>query len=668
MEDPTGEALDTPHADPQPEVTPANAAGLGHRCARPIRRSPMTWPPSVWGALSGLAVAIVVCGPGLRRGAWINIDHTLLPSTAAPNSLWGVGVELPRRAPFTTFAALGADAHISDVLAKVVVLALFAAAGAGVVRLAAFWGELTGSRSTDRLLAVGAAVLYVTSPLVLTRLSVGHIGWLWALGLVPHALCTWLDPERPVAASFLWAAAVGLGGHLAGGAALLCLPVVLAALGPRRSAPRFLAIMAGQLVWVMPGWAIQRATSFGQPGGVDFPTRVSWPWAPLRLVVGQGFFQTQARVDTPDGAIGLTIAAVVLVAAAGGWWALRPRRRVWAVLAAVAPGTALALVSTTPSGLRWWSSMSSTLPLNLWREGQRAFLVPWLFLCVGVVWGISALVRRWPLVEWSIAAVPVVLAASLVAPNLWGIHGVLNAEPIPQGWIESRDAIARDPGTLLVLPPEEYSVVSWAGSRRSHMLFPSFVGGDAIVSTDAGSPNGGSQADMRMDRVLSAVLRAGFDHTVLLGELLRPIGVKWVALLQAPGNEIYSDLSADPNLERVIVKPRLQLFRVRDAAVAVGPDGALDAEEVWPGLVLVHSNDAVTVSRSGSGGWMRGTVSGSPTTRGTVTFGPGSQWVWYWPAAITQATYLLIALCVGLSVHSVASRRRRVASDESPST
>jgi choline dehydrogenase-like flavoprotein len=59
--------------------------------------------------------------------------------------------------------------------------------GAGMYRLTMRWGVVT---------ALCASVLFALSPLLLTRLAVGHLYLVWTMAVMPWALEDLLQPER----------------------------------------------------------------------------------------------------------------------------------------------------------------------------------------------------------------------------------------------------------------------------------------------------------------------------------------------------------------------------------------------------------------------------------------------------------------------------------------
>ena len=543
----------------------------------------------------GSALALLVIGPGMGLGAWVNLDQTVLPSVAVPNSLFGLGPEIPRRALFNVVPALFAPIGLSAFVSKCIVVALFGAAVAGIVR----W-----TSDCRTWVSLGCGALYVMSPFVVTRLGVGHLGLVWAMAVLPHALRTWLAPNGRLAATYQFALLAALGGHLAGSAVLLCLPGVVVARGWRRGFPTAAVIGAAQAVWAVPGWAIVSAAGFEQPSSVDFPTRIGGVWAPLRLVAGEGYFNPGAAAAALPPWLSALVGLSLLSAAALGAWSLwsRGSRSVWwGAFTIAAAGFFVSCITLVGWGRSVWSWVTDSGVLNMWREGQRAFLLPWIFVCVGVAFGVEWWATRVSWADLGVGVIPLCLALLLAGPNVWGVGGRLDDVDLPDGWEVARDHIHADPGTTLILPADQYRHQPWADNRVSHQLFGSYVGGDLVVSSDAGSARGGGEIDPRMNAMWTVLLRWGFDPDGELSVFLNAAGIKWVVALDDTDSMSLEPLLDDRGLLLDLDRPGVRLFRTKGVTLAAGRGVPVNAEEIWPGFILLDSDIAAFVARSGAG-------------------------------------------------------------------
>ncbi|HEX7135739.1 MAG TPA: hypothetical protein VF228_24385, partial [Iamia sp.] len=122
-----------------------------------------------WAWLAGIVAALVVIGPGLGSGAWLNVDLVVTDVTPVPRGVWGLGPELPRRVPFALpFAWL--SALVPGTLPwKLAAVAALASCTAGTWRLVTRWAP-----DASPLARVGAGLIAGVGPFATTRLGAGH--------------------------------------------------------------------------------------------------------------------------------------------------------------------------------------------------------------------------------------------------------------------------------------------------------------------------------------------------------------------------------------------------------------------------------------------------------------------------------------------------------------
>jgi hypothetical protein len=293
----------------------------------------------------------------------------------------------------------------------------------------------------------------------------------------------------------------------------------------------------------------------------------------------------------------------------------------------------------------------------MWREGQRAFLLAWIFVCVLAAFGAESLAQRARWADLAVALVPLCLGLVLLGPNVLGVGGRLDEVKLPQGWEAAREAILADPGTTLILPADQYRRQAWAGDRVSHQLFGSYIGGDLVVSSDAGSARGGGEIDPRMEATWTALLRWGFDPDGELHVFLGAAGIKWVVALDDSDSMSLEPLRDDSGLTILVDEPGVTLYRTDGVTLAAGRGIDIDAREIWPGFIRLDSDSAAFVARSGAGGWLRGLSSGHVAPPGHLLFEKPGRLVWYWPAAVTQMVLAGAALWFGSTVGWRLARR-----------
>jgi hypothetical protein len=616
----------------------------------PARRALDRW----WPWLVGTALGLVVMGPALRSGPLLNLDLVLFDQVPVPRGAWGLGPEFPRRVPtFLPLAWLG-DVVGAEVVGKAILVLSVAVAFVGVHRLA---------RTAPVLPRLGAAVLYATSPWMLSRLGVGHVGMLVPAAVLPWALPDLLHPSRRPRMAFLWMAALGVGGFVGGVFAGVLLLVGLAGDRGRRVLPVLGGFLLSQLPWLVPGLVVSLQGPVDPETGEGFATVVHGPLGVFEVVAGHGFWLQGHQVG--KGTPGVWLAGLLLLALA-----LHGRSRLpasWGPRASVA--AAVGFVAALASGLPllgdayvWVASTPLGVPL---REGQRLLPLWLVWLAPAAAMGAARVHETWvarrPLGAEAVLAVPLALGLVLAGPGLWGLGGILEPIEVPDEWVAARDAVHAEPGTVLALPWTRYMVAEVAGNRRILHPMPLWLGGDVLASSDArvGDDDGQEVPDPREPAAELAVvqLRAGEQVSAELADL----GVRWVVLLKELRWRELDGLAGDPGLELVVSGPTLDLYEVRGwSGAAVDDDGGAAELESWAApLATVGGGDALTWARPAARGWMRGWSPAGRTSSGLVRLPEGAGPVWFWPSVLVLAADGLWLVAVAVTV--LQERRARAA-------
>lgn len=611
--------------------------------------TPQRWLP--WAA--GAVGAVVVIGPGLNRGAWLNLDQSVLPHLPIPTVLLGIGPDVPRRGAFTLLGALGSPWGASALVMKVLVVVLLAAATAGMARRVASLGTVT---------ALGAGLLYAFGPFLMGRLAVGHLGLLWAAAVIPWALPPLAGAARSPARAFLWSLLAACGGYQSGTIVLALVPV-LAVIGVTTGTPGgwaarlrgAAAIVAAQSLWLVPGVAVAAAVGFDQPGGGGFRLALSGWAAPARLVIGEGYFHTEAgSVPLPGtwgSVLGLVVGALAVIGLVvnrrtGGTDAIERVARGWSVALALAIGLLLPLSGLFEVTARLWAAISEVQPFNLAREPHRLFLIAWLVIVPGVAWGARWIGDRWSVLQPLATVTPLALALVLVAPQAWGMEGQLRGVDLPEAWAEVRSAVRAEPGTATTAPASNYAFWAVGDVRRAYNPWPDYLGVDTVISSDA-KKGPTVEVDPRMDVIGPALDAYAGGRRGALVRQLRRAGVRWLVVPAVAGGPSYPDLASQPGLEPVVIDRSVALYRV------TGGSDPARATSPWPGWWRRTSpgQQRVVVDAS-SPGW-RTALTGNGA--GPVPSGPAGRlviparagWAWFPPAPITamnQVVLLLAAL------------------------
>jgi hypothetical protein len=581
-----------------------------------------------WPWVAGAGGALVVLGPFLRAGALLGLDLAVLPSLRVSDGVFGLGPSLPRRGLWLVGASL-----LSHVLGgpRAVTLLL------GLAMTLGFVGVTRLARGAPAVAQAGAGVLYAFGPFVMTRIGVGHLSLVIAMGVLPWALPALLQPAVDLRRTFRWGLALAIAGPFGGGLALATVAVGVLYETSRRIAAVAIAV-ASQAVWWVPLVVVSLAQ---RPGvGADstqFVTDAGGVLGLPRLLAGDGFWARTEQVGLHDALLTALAGVALLGLAVLGHRAFPASiRRPLATLAVV--GLVGAAASELP-GLAWGAGwLTRVPPFTALREGQRLLPLTLVWLAPAVALGAArAATGAAPAVASARRVLPLALALVLAGPGFWGAGGRLAAVDVPAEWTAARAAVAGEPGTVLALPWHEHVSLSVAGGRRVLDPLPDLFPGDILASTaleaGAGSYEDVDARQTAMDAVLTT--------NAALSPQLPGFGVRWVALLPGVDPSVDAQLAADTGLEVRVDGPALRLYRVRSWVGAVVDDraDAVASSVLAPPLARVDASGPATWHRSGGWGWMRGWHAGHQDANGELTLPAGKGLVWYWPAIVVFAVY-----------------------------
>lgn len=612
--------------------------------------------------VAGALVAAVMLGPALTPGTLLNLDLSVTPEIPVPNGIYGLGPGLSQRVPlFLIFGSLS-PLFGGPLVTKLFLLIGLTAGFVGMGRFAAGWA---GSLSRPARWAAGA--FWVGGPFMATRISVGHLGFVWLVAVLPWVINALLHPLRRPRRTFLAMTALAFGGPAMGTLALVAAVVgLLASLKTLNSEGaavmrlgRFLlVVLAPSLLWVGPTVVLLWAGA--QVGGAAwFPTQASGAVGWAAVLVGNGFWIPSLQI----GGTGLMAALVGLVLTALAVLGTRGSQRGWALPAVGIVGLLLTLASAVP-GLRYiyqsLSGLSVGAPL---RESQR-FLVLWLlWLAPGAAAGIDRLGNRigWPAVSgepaWTGRPVPIPavgLLAAVVAVSAggwWAMNGTLEPVQMPTGWAAARAVVREQPGTTVVLPWSEYPPLTFLDGRTAFNPVPDYLGGDTISNFDP-------SFDLERPQQEQVDRRAWFLADVLrgqgkLGPAFNRVGARWVVLVHEKGSAAAQQrLDLEPGAFRMVLNnPDVSVYRVQ---------GWTDNhfERPIPPLVFTSSPPGSTLNMAAAPGWVRGWFQpASSTPEGLLRLpSAGGGVLWFWPALLLMAVDLAILVAVGVTAAKECNR------------
>lgn len=603
-----------------------------------------SWPPScatrsqmfaAW--VCSLIIALLIVGPLLAPGALFQLDRSLVPDAPFPLGTLGIGPEIPRDVPLRTIlwfpgAIIG---HVA--VGKALMVLSITGAGAGMFHLA--------RRCGGRLAASTAAILYATSPFLLTRLFVGHQAMWVVAATLPWVLPALTDRRRPLAEVFLACLALGLSGSYGGIVAWLVLVSATHWREPRRAVLGRLGVaFAASAIWLVPGVAVvSSGTSIVSSS--RFATGTDSIGDAFALLAGQGFWLDTYEVGVPNpfvaGVLGIML---VLLGIVGTSRIPDAGRRGLHVLAAGA--LVLAGAPSAPLLGPFLDTLTST-PLGApFREPQRYLLLYICWVSLAAPLGAHRLALNWQQYREAIVLLPLAVAIVVSSYGWWGLNSDLQPTPVPTGWSEARKIIRDGGGTTLALPWTRYLPLRFAESSRAINPVPKFLGTDVLVSSDLGlggeSQERSESREAAADEIVRGLLELDTSSTL---EQLDAIGVRWIIVIHEGSYERFLPALIQLDLEPTLIRPDIELYEVpgwRGGALTSGGDVVSTPMPGSP-FATVRDERAFTWFRGHQAGWLRGA---SPVQRvGPGLFGvpAGRGPIWFWPSVLVVLTDVVVA-------------------------
>lgn len=543
-----------------------------------------------------LALALLVAGPLLTgRGFALVGDMVFVPRQPWKDQWLAADGSVPRSVPVDALVS-GLTAVVpGDLLQKLVLVLLVAAAG---------WGMLRLLRDAPPGARLAGAVVYLWNPYVYERLAIGH----WAL-LCGYACLPWvaaaalavrrdgLDPARLAGLAIPLAVAAvtsPTGGLLAAGVAgALVLPSVRAL-----AATSGVAVVAN-LPWLLPGLLHTPGVGEGADAGVAaFAARSDTPYGVVGSVLSLGgMWKTAVAPDATPAwlfallSLGITVVALAGVAACRRAGAPRPAGRTGLVVVALV-GLALALLPTTAEGRSVVEAVIEMVPgAGILRDSQK-WVAPFALL-VACGWAYVVEVAGSRLRAGGSGWVaPTTLLGTLVpvlaVPTLaWGLSGTLAPGSFPDEWravAEVMDNEGADAGRTAVLPWSTYRRFTWNHGHAVLDPAPRFFPGDVVTSDDL-VIDGDTvvPGDNGLAAAIGTVLAREGDPTARL----RDLGVGWVLVeRRVPGS------AQAPAVTGTVLHegPELTLVRLGEVAAPTGSEhGTLIKGADLVSLVVVCS-------------------------------------------------------------------------------
>jgi hypothetical protein len=419
------------------------------------------------GPVLGLGLGVLALGPGLRRGYLLSYDMVFVPRESFRAALPGLA---PARAvPSDLVIAVASRILPADIVQKIVLLAIFTLACAGVCALL---------EREPWLARLAAGAFYAWNPYVGERLIIGQ----WAL-LLGYAGLPWVlrallrKPASGVSWGWAGRLCLALAPAVVGGfaamavTALVVVPVALLSKNARRAAVALGALAAGCLPWLIP--SLLTPVFADLQGVAAFAARPDTPFGGVgSLLMLGGIWNAEAEPNGYGGSWSV-LWLVLVLAALAGFAALARGRWPGLGIAAIA-GLLIACLGLTAAGQEVLRSVIQAWPgAAVLRDGQQ-FAAP-LALAEACGFGVAAGWVRNPgsfgkkLAGQADEAGILLGAVALLAPVVllpglaWGAGGRLRPAGYPASWLAAARTIdsSAAPGYVLLLPWETERTPSW---------------------------------------------------------------------------------------------------------------------------------------------------------------------------------------------------------------
>lgn len=531
-------------------------------------------------AAVGLALGLLVLGPGLAPGFLLSYDMVFVPEPPFSAALLGLTGGPARAVPSDAAITVAARVIPSDILQKLILLLIFALACAGAAALLRDgWRQATG-RPAPALACLVSGVFFAWNPYLAERLLIGQWALLLGYAALPWVLrqiCTGpvrLQPWRLLIV-LLPAAIGGFAAMTITG--LAAIPAALARGTGLERSRRLLTVLLTlallSLPWLIPSLIVPVHTD---PVGADvFAARADTPFGRLgSLVMLSGIWNAQ-NVPRGYGRSAAIFWLLIVAASLAGYVLCAFRQRMLPGLGAVGLiALATAAIGITSPGRTALRELIAAGPaFAVLRDGQQ--FVAGLGMVEAI--GLGA-VTAWLLRRFAIgprAGAPATTAASpgharpepaavalavlaLVAPLLllpglaWGEVGRLRPVQYPADWLVARRDIdtSRTAGSVLLLPWAAYRRYPWNHGEAVYDPWNKLLSRE-VISND-GLQAGGqtlkqeSASSIRLSRIVAGpgpltarLTAAGVSYVIIdAGPLLATATTRVAAAARLPGARV----------------------------------------------------------------------------------------------------------------------------------
>lgn len=141
----------------------------------------------------------------------------------------------------------------------------------------------------------------------------------------------------------------------------------------------------------------------------------------------------------------------------------------------------------------------------------------------------------------------------------WGFGGYARPSNVPTSWTEAAALMGTGPEKVLALPGDQYLAFPWTQQRAVASPMGSFFDRDVIIDGRLGLGGLESQTADARSRYLRFITDHG-SRTMHMGNLIAPLGVRYVMLVKTGDWASYSWLEEQTDLQVIRSWPDLELF------------------------------------------------------------------------------------------------------------
>jgi hypothetical protein len=512
-----------------------------------------------------LAAAVVI--PFTRSGWLLLLDWVTGPNPKIPREFWGLD-EGPAYGPLEISRVLLGRAVGAATAQWLMIAVIFPLAALGMGRLVGGTWKRQGA----------SALLFCVNPIVYSRLAAGQVQFLLAYALLPFAVRSFLDHSRSGVAGWLksglWMALIIAVNPAFAWIVGLILVVCVAAERFRTRAIAFAAVVlliaiAASAHVILPQLdrpGRQAAEYFDTRNLDAFPTVSDRDLGLYGNVAGLYGFWFELYFPHPKHRVSgwavffLALLIVICWGAARGITDRNFRRLSVVLIVSGLAGYFLAFGNRGPFGSTYIWAFEEIGFFRVMREAAKFNALLGLAYAAFFGFGVESLTaakRKSSL----IALVAAMTLPLMYTPTLfWGLAGNVQTSEFPRSWEDADEIMGQGPGKVLFLPWFQNMPFPFTEDRTVKNPARYFFSREVISGDNTNIRQIETLSRSRRSRFLEWSLAEG-PRVIAYGSLVAPLGVEYIVLAKVGGWNQYQWLTRQQDLEVVLDRPDLTVFR-----------------------------------------------------------------------------------------------------------